>query len=136
MDLVGSTRLHFCDLGALGLCPLIQKDVRHLSSTFPGDGGPRGTFVSLISKRGCVRSALAHLSSRLPVPAWDDAGDMQPSAPLPATPPHLPRRLLPGLLSSAPAVPSHSGLLPYAWVTPGGWSTKKYSCNWFLLLLS
>ena len=30
VDLVGSTRLHFCDFSALGLCPSIQKDVRHL----------------------------------------------------------------------------------------------------------
>ena len=104
VDLVGSTRLHFCGCGALGLCPLIQKDVRHLSPTCAGDGGPRGTLVPLTSERGCVHSALARLSRQLPVPAWGDVGDTQPSAPLPATPLHLPRRLLPGLLSSAPAV--------------------------------
>ena len=126
MDLVGSTRLHFCDFGALGLCPLIQKDVRHLSSTCPGDGGPRGTFVSLISKRGCVRSALARLSSRLPVPAWDNAGDMQPLSPascLTASPPSAPAPRAPQL---SPAIPSHLGLLPHTWVTPGGWSTEMF----------
>lgn len=30
VDLVGFTRLHFCDFRALSLCPFIQKDVKDL----------------------------------------------------------------------------------------------------------
>ncbi|KAB1251617.1 Serine/threonine-protein phosphatase 6 regulatory subunit 3 [Camelus dromedarius] len=30
VDLVGSARLHFCDFIALGLCPLIQEDLKYL----------------------------------------------------------------------------------------------------------
>ena len=95
----------------------MQKDVRQLSPTGPGGGGPRGVFVFPTGERGHVRSAMARLSS-------SGLGRRRGrAAPRPRFLPRLvclPRHLLPGLLSTAPAVLARLGLWPYAWIIPAG----------------